>query len=353
MSITPSSKPSRIATNLYNTLLYFYPRQFRQEYGRHMRQVFLDCYRDELRYNGSLARFWSSMFYDTVASAGSEHIYALITHCKRLLGLEQRHALASASVNLNIGSLTDIGRKRAVNEDTMLSIVPKDPDIMAHKGALFVVADGMGGHMKGEVASNLAVKYIHETYYQDTNEDPQVALHRAIEVANHEIYRRNNEQLGNENEEALKQGMGTTCVAAVLKDNFIYIANVGDSLAYIVRGDSLLQLAQDHSWVAEQVRLGNLTPEEAKNHDKRNVITRCLGTQADVEVYATSELAQDGDILILCTDGLHALIGEDELRSIVQYSSPEESTQRLIARANEQGGPDNITAVVVRVSLAA
>ncbi|GHO78782.1 hypothetical protein KSD_65530 [Ktedonobacter sp. SOSP1-85] len=353
MNITPARPPSRIGESLYSALLYLYPRQFRQEYGRHMCQVFLDCYRDELRYKGSLARFWSSIFYDTIASAGSEHMHSLIVRCKRLLGLEQRHALASASISLNVGSLTDIGRKRAVNEDTMISIVPEDPNIMAHKGALFVVADGMGGHMKGEVASNLAVKYIHEIYYQDTSEDPQVALCHAIEVANHEICRHNDEQLGNEEQEARKNGMGTTCVAAVLKDNFIYIANVGDSLAYIVRGNSLLQLAQDHSWVAEQVLLGKLTPEEAKNHDKRNVITRCLGTQADVEVYTTSEPAQDGDILILCTDGLHALIGEDDLRSIVQQYSPEESTQRLIARANEQGGPDNITAVVVHISLAA
>lgn len=353
MSITPASKPSRIAESFYNTLLYLYPHQFRQEYGRHMSQVFLDCYRDKLRHNGSLARFWSSMFYDTVVSAGSEHIRTLVAQCKRLLGLEQRHALASASISLNVGSLTDIGRKRTANEDTMLSIVPKDPNIMAHKGALFVVADGMGGHMQGEVASNLAVKYIHETYYQDTNDDPQVALRHAIEVANSEICRRNDEQLGSEDKEAQKKGMGTTCVAAVLKDNVIYIANVGDSLAYIVRGNTLLQLAQDHSWVAEQVRLGKLTPEEAKNHDKRNVITRSLGYQPDTEVYTTSEPAQDGDILILCTDGLHILVDEDELLSIVQQYSPEESTQRLIARANEQGGPDNITAVVVRVSLTA
>ncbi|EFH84083.1 Stp1/IreP family PP2C-type Ser/Thr phosphatase [Ktedonobacter racemifer] len=353
MSITPAKPPSHVGESLYSALLYLYPRQFRQKYGRHMRQVFLDCYTDELRHNGSLARFWSSMFYDTVASAGSEHILSLIARCKRLLGLEQRHALASASINLNVGSLTDIGRKRAVNEDTMISIVPEDPNIMAHKGALFVVADGMGGHMQGEIASNLAVKYIHETYYQDTNKDPQVALRHATEAANREICRHNDEQLSNEDKEARKKGMGTTCVAAVLKDNIIYIANVGDSLAYIVRGDSLLQLAQDHSWVAEQVLLGKLTPEEAKNHDKRNVITRCLGTQASVEVYTTSEPAQDNDVLVLCTDGLHALIGEDEMRSIVQQYSPEESTQRLIVRANEQGGPDNITAVVVRISLAA
>ena len=147
--------------------------------------------------------------------------------------------------------------------------------------------------------------------------------------------------------------MGTTCVAVVLQDTHVYVANAGDSFAYIMRAEQVMQIAQDHSWVAEQVQAGLLTKEQARAHEKRNVITRCLGTSPDVDVYVATETVQDGDVLLLCTDGLWSLVEEGELRSIVEQYDPQESTKRLVERANENGGPDNITAVVVRVSLAA
>src|SRR5438067_9710128 len=128
-----------------------------------------------------------------------------------------------------------------------------------------------------------------------------------------------------------------------------YIANVGDSRAYIVRGGQVKQVSQDHSWVAEQVRAGLLTEDQARTHAQRNVITRCLGTQADVEIDVFPEQLEEKDALVLCTDGLSGLVSDDEIRRIVDQAQPQESVYHLVERANENGGPDNITAIVVSV----
>jgi serine/threonine protein phosphatase PrpC len=233
------------------------------------------------------------------------------------------------------------------------SIVPQDPQVMTRKGALFVVADGMGGHTKGDVASEMAVTLIRDAYYQDQSDEMPASLRHAVERANEAIFRLNEAQMDVKDEKEMeKKGMGTTCVAAVLKENMVYVANAGDSLVYIVRGGQVMQIAQNHSWVAEQVREGKMTQAEAEAQGKGNVITRCLGISLDLEVYAGSEQAQNGDVLVLCTDGLHGLVSEDEIRTIVEQYGSDESASRLIERANENGGPDNITAVVVRVSLA-
>ena len=245
-------------------------------------------------------------------------------------------------LRLDVAQLTDVGRKREHNEDNMAYVIPKDTQVMAMKGALFIVADGMGGHAAGEVASEIAVDTVSNAYYMDDNEDVSTPLLQAIKRANTAIYQRAAENM-------LRSGMGTTCVAAVLRGNMSYIANVGDSRAYLVRGNQVRQISQDHSWVAEQVRAGLLTEEQARTHAQRNVITRCLGTQPDVEVDVFRESLQEGDCLILCTDGLSGLVSDEELLRIVEQSVPQESVYHLVERANENGGPDNITAIVVRV----
>ena len=245
-------------------------------------------------------------------------------------------------LRLDVAQLTDVGRKREHNEDNMAYVIPKDPQVMAMKGALFIVADGMGGHAAGEVASEIAVDSVSNAYYMDDNEDVATPLLQAIKRANTAIYQRAAENM-------LRSGMGTTCVAAVLRGNMSYIANVGDSRAYLVRGNQVRQVSQDHSWVAEQVRAGLLTEEQARTHAQRNVITRCLGTQPDVEVDVFREPLQEGDCLILCSDGLSGLVSDEELLRIVEQSVPQESVYHLVERANENGGPDNITAIVVRV----
>ncbi|MBX5451781.1 Stp1/IreP family PP2C-type Ser/Thr phosphatase [Thermogemmatispora sp.] len=246
-------------------------------------------------------------------------------------------------LRLDVAQLTDVGRKREHNEDNMAYVIPKDPQVMATKGSLFIVADGMGGHAAGEVASEIAVDTVSTAYYQDDSDDVPVALIRAIKRANAAIHQRAAENM-------LRSGMGTTCVAAVLRGNMAYIANVGDSRAYLIRGKTVKQISQDHSWVAEQVRAGLLTEDQARTHAQRNVITRSLGTQPDVEIDIFTEPLQEGDSLVLCTDGLSGLITEDELQEIVNRFVPQESVYHLVERANEHGGPDNITAIVIRVN---
>ncbi len=340
------------AESCYRCLLFLYPAAFRRAYEREMLLTFRACYRDLLQQGDASDRlsFWHTLCSDLITSIFSEHIRSCILLFKRLLGIERKTFMSSSLLNLDFAGLTDIGRKRAVNEDTLVSVVPQDPQTMREKGALFVVADGMGGHDKGEVASDMAVTVIRETYYQQQESDTLEALRQAVAQANRAICQRNEELFAGE--QAPKR-MGTTCVAAVIQGDRVYVANAGDSLAYIVRNNEVKQIAQNHSWEATQVREGKMTLEEAKAQGKSNLIYRSLGGTLDLEVYAASEQVQDGDILILCTDGLHNLVSEDEMRSIVQQYGPEESAAHLVARANEGGGPDNITAVVVHVSLAA
>src|ERR1700680_1634921 len=178
----------------------------------------------------------------------------------------------------------------------MAYVIPKDQLIMAKKGALFIVADGMGGHAAGEVASEIAVDTVSNVYYQDNSDDAATSLLHAIKRANALIHQRAAENM-------LRSGMGTTCVAAVLRGNMAYIANMGDSRAYLVRNGQVKQVSQDHSWVAEQVRAGLLTEDQARTHAQRNVITRSLGTQADVDIDVFLEPLQENDCVGLCTDG--------------------------------------------------
>lgn len=255
--------------------------------------------------------------------------------------LRERSALAN-QLRLDVAQLTDVGRRREHNEDNMAFVIPKDPLVMANKGALFIVADGMGGHAAGEVASEIAVDTISNMYYQDESDEVDVSLLRAIRRANTSIHQRAAENM-------LRTGMGTTCVAAVLRGNIAYIANVGDSRAYLIRGSQVRQISHDHSWVAEQVRAGLLTEDQARTHTQRNVITRCLGTQAEVDVDVFHEELNEGDSLVLCTDGLSGLVSDEELSHIIDQFVPQESVYHLVERANENGGPDNITAIVARV----
>jgi serine/threonine protein phosphatase PrpC len=245
-------------------------------------------------------------------------------------------------LRLDVAQLTDVGRKREHNEDNMAYVIPKDAQVMTKKGALFIVADGMGGHAAGEVASEIAVDTVSNVYYQDDSDDVAASLIHAIKRANASIHQRAAENM-------LRSGMGTTCVACVLRGNMAYVANVGDSRAYLARGSSVKQISQDHSWVAEQVRAGLLTEDQARTHGQRNVITRCLGTQADVDIDVFYEQLQEGDSLVLCTDGLSGLVSDEEILRIVNQYVPQESVYHLVERANENGGPDNITAIVVRV----
>lgn len=330
---------------LYQLLLLAYPAEFRRNYSQEMAQTFRDCFREELRLGGTkrVLQFWGTVFCDFIKSVSVEHVSKLKKHFLA----EKEYSMLNNPFQLNVAQITHIGLKRSLNEDNMLAVLPEDTAVMSSKGALFVVADGMGGHTQGDLASEMAIHIIRDTYYQDGSTDIPTALQNALKQANRLIYQANAAKHQDE-QERKHSGMGTTCVAAVLKEDTVYIANAGDSLAYLINGQRVRQLAEDHSWVVEQVRKGIMTEEEALQQHSRNVITRCLGTSPDVEIYLTSEQLQVGDTLVLCTDGLHTLISEQEMRDIVEQYTPEESAKRLVDRANENGGPDNITAIVVQ-----
>ena len=248
-------------------------------------------------------------------------------------------------LHIEVALCTDTGRRRSINEDSMISVVPEDPDVFARKGALFVVADGLGGHEKGEVASQLAVEKVQTSYYEDEDEDIATSLVNAIHSANAAIC-----QQSHDDDSFVFFGMGSTCIAAVIHGSIAYIANVGDSRAYLIRNGEAEQISQDHSWVAEQVRAGILTEEQARVHERRNVITRCLGSRGEIEVDLFTIDVQAGDALVLCSDGLCGLVEDEELCQIVEHSDPQDSADLLVACANEYGGYDNITAIVARVS---
>ena len=316
-------------------------------YAQEMAHTFRDSYREAVRQHGrsGVLRLWGIVLYDLGVSLFIEHWSAF----KELLKpIEERHGKNYMSVtNIIFAQRTDIGRKRELNEDSVISILPEDQQVVASKGVLFVVADGLGGHTRGEVASQMAVNTIRDVYYQQQSDDLETSLRLAMEQVNARLYAEN---MSKSPKPERDQMMGTTCVAAVVQDDTLYVANVGDSRAYIVRDGQAQQISLDHSLVAQQLREGLITKEQAKDHPDRNKIYRCLGDKGVVEVDTFSEKVQAGDLLLLCTDGLSGLVPEEEMVSIVQQYEPQESVQHLIERANELGGTDNITAVVAHVA---
>ena len=349
MAYPSPSRHSALSERLYRLLLLAYPRAFREEYTSEMLLAFRDAYRETSRRQGTLGvlHLWSDFFYDFVKTVCIEYVRSWMQHGRRDFALAGKEQLAmTLQFTLDVAQRTDIGRTRATNEDNLISVVPQDSRLLQTKGALFVVSDGMGGHSRGEVASALAVQKVKEYYYQDLQDDIPTALQEAIKQANLTIYQANEAEM---TPGASGFDMGATCVAAVLHDQMLYAANVGDSRVYVLHEGQLRQVTRDHSLVAQLVERGQITPAEARTHEKRNQIYRALGLP-EVEVDLFTEPVQEGDTLILCTDGLSGVVEDEDLRAIVEQYGPEEGVQHLIARANEEGGPDNVTAIVVRVS---
>ncbi|WIG57964.1 MAG: Protein serine/threonine phosphatase PrpC, regulation of stationary phase [Ktedonobacterales bacterium] len=246
-------------------------------------------------------------------------------------------------LRLAAAGLTDVGQRRERNQDNTTHLVPADEKVLAEKGALFVVCDGMGGHASGEVAAEIGVNTVREKYYSSTGDNIISRIAHAIKRANESIFTYSHEH-------PESAGMGTTCVVLVIQGGRAYFVNIGDSRAYLVRDGKMRQITQDHSWVAEQVRAGVLTEEQARTHAHRNVITRSLGTQPTVNADLFIETLRDGDRILLCSDGLHGYVEESEIeREMVEHTDPEAGVAHLIEMANANGGPDNITALVVQL----
>ncbi|HKY33403.1 MAG TPA: Stp1/IreP family PP2C-type Ser/Thr phosphatase [Candidatus Polarisedimenticolia bacterium] len=245
--------------------------------------------------------------------------------------------------------VTDVGRKREANEDCF-AVVPEDQ--------LFVVADGMGGHAAGEVASRLAVSAIAD-FIASTRRDAEITwpyeydlsmsmegnrLKTAIRLANQRI-------LDTISHKKDLEGMGTTLVGAMVTNGRAYVGHVGDSRAYLVRAGRIQQLTSDHSWVNEQVKLGFLSKSDASRHPFRNVVTRALGSREDVVVDVAEQRLERGDYLLLCSDGLNTMLSDEAIvETILESDGDVDAAARaLVARANENGGEDNVTVILIKV----
>jgi PPM family protein phosphatase len=349
MEYPPPRRDRSFSERLYRLLLLAYPRAFREEYAHEMFLAFRDAYRETSRWRGTLGvlRLWSDFLCDFVKTVCIEQVRSVILRNERDYALAGKEQVAmTLQFTLDIAQRTDIGRMRDNNEDNLICVVPQDLHLLRARGALFVVSDGMGGHAHGEVASELVVEKVKEYYYQDLQDDIASALEAAIKRANIMIYQANEEERARG---ARGFGMGATCAAAVLHEQMLYAANVGDSRVYVLHDGQLRQVTRDHSLVAQLVERGEISHAEARTHEKRNQIYRSLGL-SEVEADLFVEPVQEGDALILCTDGLCGVVEDEDIRAIVEQYGPTESVQQLIARANAEGGPDNASAIVVRVS---
>jgi len=250
-------------------------------------------------------------------------------------------------LRIEVAGETNVGMKRTHNEDNF-SII--------EDSGLYVVADGMGGHASGEVASKMAVDSLKE-FFASTAHDPErtwpYKMDRAkgyeenrlitgIKLANLRIYEA-------AQREATKRGMGTTIVVLFAVEEGVYLAHVGDSRSYRVRDGKIEQLTEDHSLLNDYIKMKRLTPEEIANFPHKNVIVRALGMKDTVKVDTRFESPRENDIFVLCSDGLSGPVEDHEILEIVtEYEDLSMATSRLIKRANENGGPDNITAVLAR-----
>ena len=240
---------------------------------------------------------------------------------------------SKAEENLPAGILsafrTDVGKVRANNQDA---------PIVSEKLRLYGVADGMGGHKGGEVASTSARD---DLLRELEGKTPSVAaLSGAIEEVNRQIYHQQ------EHDDA-PTGMGTTLSVLWMSDNFVYIGHVGDSRVYLLRDGEFKQMTLDHSLVEQLVREGVLTEEEAQNHPMRNIITRAIGTDESVEVDVVVEERRKGDLWLACSDGLHGLVDDRQMRDALRQYAPEKAADVLLKAALDAGGRDNVTLVIV------
>ncbi len=252
-------------------------------------------------------------------------------------------------LKVEAAGLTDVGRKRAHNEDSFS---------LDHNNLLFIVADGMGGHASGEVASQIAIETLFR-FFQETNEDAdrtwpykydksysydENRLIMAIKLANKKIVAQAHSDLRS-------KGMGTTLVALFLKGSHAYVAHVGDSRIYVIRDSAIHQITEDHSLLNDYMKIKKLTADEIKNFPHKNVIVRALGMKDTVQVDISKYPMFKEDIFLLCSDGLSGMVEDEDLLRIVQENrhNLKVACQKLIDAANENGGKDNITVILAKI----
>lgn len=244
---------------------------------------------------------------------------------------------------MTTGQLSDTGRIRQINEDTVLVVSPVDDATRAKKGILALVADGMGGHEAGEVASKLAAETVNSAYYRASGKAGE-ALEAAFQRANREVLKLARRRRA-------FSGMGTTCTALVVAGDEAFAAHVGDSRIYLARRHGIYQMTEDHTAVMDMVRRGVLSAEEAEHHQDRSVLLRAVGTRDRLEVSVWAEPLKVicGDSFVLCSDGLHDLVRDDEILGALESDEPQCACKTLVALARERGGHDNITVAIVSI----
>ncbi len=233
-------------------------------------------------------------------------------------------------------SVTDIGRKRKLNQDFVYS----SDEAVGNLKNVYIVADGMGGHQAGDYASKCTVETMVREIKGCFEQSPIRILSRAIRIANDQVRRKARE------DESL-YGMGTTVVAATILGKYLQVANVGDSRLYIIN-EEVRQITRDHSLVEEMVRMGGLDREAARNHPDKNIITRAIGARDTIEIDFFHEELKSGDLILMCSDGLTNMLEDEEIGRILKTPGTiEERAERLIDAANQNGGRDNIAVILI------
>ncbi|MDO4323439.1 MAG: Stp1/IreP family PP2C-type Ser/Thr phosphatase [Lachnospiraceae bacterium] len=232
-------------------------------------------------------------------------------------------------------SITDIGKRRSANQD----FVYASDQPVGHLSNMLIVADGMGGHNAGDLASRYTVESMVDYIERSEERRPIPLLSESIHHANELVMEKA------KTDKAL-EGMGTTVVAATLQDDYLYVANVGDSRLYLI-DEEIEQITRDHSLVEEMIRVGELQRKDAKSHPDRNIITRAIGVRVPVKIDFFDVKLEKGDKILLCSDGLTNMVEDEDILRIVKRSgSLKEAAQRLITEANKNGGKDNISVVL-------
>ncbi len=262
-------------------------------------------------------------------------------------------------MRLDIAAQSDTGRRKDRNEDFYGVFREDTPGLrLFREGALVCVADGLGGHVAGDIASKLAVSIIKDMTRQESppapedesavderEEGPLPIMRASIQKANDSIYQTNRDLVQD------KRPMGTTVLAALIQPRKVYIGNVGDSRCYHIRDGEIIAHTEDHSWVDEQVKLGLMSKAEASTDRRKNIVTRCVGTHPDITVDTYRWHIVPGDMLLLCTDGLVNMVSDEDIKAeFRKRGTAAEIAQRLVQMANENGGKDNITVIIANIS---
>lgn len=258
-------------------------------------------------------------------------------------GIKEILDLIKNKMRFQVGVASDTGKKRKNNEDSFIIHKADCPATNKIGHNLFIVADGMGGLAAGEVASKIAVEGVVRAYLNLPEMNPSEALRSAILAAH--------EQINLKAEEFPEfAGMGSTLTALVMADKTAYLAQIGDSRAYLLRDNQIMQLTIDQTVTADLVAKGMITPVEAETHSQRHILMQAMGGgRGEPEPDLMSHTVRNGDVLILCTDGLYNLVNDEEIAKIAIHNHPQTASEQLVQLANERGGTDNITAMVIKI----